>query len=79
MGWVPGTKEKNADNTEAANKNNDYLSLISVIEILTHNSQRVDVIAQIHLMYLVPLCVVFILDVIFLLDGLFFWQNKSGL
>lgn len=67
MGWGPGTKEKNADNTKAANKSNVYLSFISVIEILTHNSQRVDVIAQIHLMY----CVV-ILDAIFLLDGQFF-------
>lgn len=71
MVYQAGTKEKNADNTEAANKSNEYLSLISVIEILTHNSQRVDVIAQLHLMYLVPLCVVFILDVIFLLDGLY--------
>lgn len=72
MVYQAGTEEKNADNTEAANKSNEYLSLISVIETLTHNSQHVDVIAQIHLMYFLPLCVVFILDVIFLLDRLFF-------
>lgn len=49
MVYQAGTEEKDADNTEAANKSNEYLSHISVIDILTHNSQRVDVIAQIHI------------------------------